>query len=168
MFEQSVTPNLDPYMYDDSGVLLRDWLGWCMNYVRTAFGVARKIPSAWGSWVASSTQHADRNFPKNVYFAAYFSYYANLDGTGVKNWGHVVICLVHDDGSMEIWSAPISHKPFADKWSSIEEVERKYGVKFAGWTEDVNGTLVIRPAAATPAIPPAQKYEVIEIYPNGK
>jgi len=140
---QEVTPNLDPYMYDDNGNLLYDWLGWCANYVRTAFKVNKKIPRAWWVWQQSPSQHADRSFPVGVYFPLYFRYTAKLDNSGDNEWGHTVIAYVYPDGSMKIWSSPISRKPSADAWTSIAQVEAKYHSSYVGWSEHVNGTRVI-------------------------
>ncbi len=49
-----------------------------------------------------------------------------------------------DGSNIKIWSAPLSYKPYFDIWDSIQTVENKYGVKYAGWAEDLMSTRVIQ------------------------
>jgi hypothetical protein len=159
-FKQLQNPNLDPYLFKiDKGVrtLLSNWLGWCLLYVQTAFSAGWAGKSAAQGWAEYAVNpHTDRNFPVGVYFPIWFKYMADLDGTGIKDWGHVVICFINQAGQMNIWSAPITTKPYADTWSSIEEVEQNYHCTFVGWSEGLGGTAVIEavpdPAPAAPAV----------------
>lgn len=127
-WKQVKTPNLDPYI-KEGGVILNDWYGWCLAYVKTAFGAYGSGTYAWQSW-GRSIQHLDGNVPSGVYVPIWFSGYGGL--------GHTAI---YKDG--KIWSTPISHKPTADVWGSITTVEQKYGVKYVGWSEDIGGVRVI-------------------------
>lgn len=145
MWEQTRKPNLDPYIYSNGKVLL-DWLGWCLAYVRTAFGT-NTASTAWLGWGATKHKHQNRNFPKGVYFPMWFSHYATYNGK-YDNWGHVVIAYIHPNtGAMTLWSSPISRKPYADTWKSIADVEKNYKSTFVGWSEDVCGTRVIQGVA---------------------
>lgn len=130
-----------------------DWLGWCANYVRTAFNVSKKIARAWWVWEQSPSQHTDRDFPVGVYFPLYFRYTRKLDNSGDNEWGHTVIAYVYPNGSMTIDSSPISRKPYADTWSSIAQVEQKYSSSYVGWSEHVNGTRVIQYIADSTSTP---------------
>lgn len=133
MWKQVKTPQLDPIIYQ-GGKVLYNWLGWCLAYVQTAFGAGWSGSSAWDGW-ANRTQgrHTDRNIPTGVYVPLWFDGYWNGERVG-----HVVI---YKDGT--IWSSPYTNKPYADKLSSIAEVERIYGMKYVGWSEYVGPTRVI-------------------------
>jgi len=80
----------------------------------------------------------------------WFSHFGTYNGV-YKNWGHVAI---YKDGT--IWSSPISHKPYADIWTSIEQVEQRYNCKFIGWSEDIGNVRVIEEEDMT--IPDADNY----------
>jgi hypothetical protein len=141
MAKQSVTPNLDPVIYQN-GKALANWAGWCLAYVQTAFGAGWAGATAWGAWENLKKKHSNRSFPKNVYFPIWFSHYGDY-GYGYGNYGHVAIAYVRNDGQMQIWSSPASAKPYADVYSSIGDIERTYSSSFVGWSEDIGGTTVI-------------------------
>jgi len=130
-YKQLKSPNLDPYI-NEGGVILQDWLGWCLAYVKTAYGASGGGYTAWEAWTNTKYKHTGTP-PSGVYVPIWFSYYE-----GSKNWGHVAI---YKDGT--IWSSPISHKPYADVWSSIAKVESNYRSKYVGWSEDVGNLKVI-------------------------
>ncbi len=141
-YRQVKQPNLDPVMYDDNGRVLRDWVGWCMNYVRTAFGTPT-APTAWDGWNRTRIKHTNTHIPRNVYVPIWFVHMGRYNGI-YKNWGHAAI---YHNGT--VYSSPLSHKPTFDRWNSIEEVERRYHSTFAGWSEDILGTRVIAPITPT-------------------
>jgi hypothetical protein len=132
-WKQLQEPDLDPYIRQPNGsggsYILNDWLGWCLAYVSTAFNSGWAGATAWQGWERTALKHQDRSLPSGVYIPLWFS--------GYYGFGHVVI---YKDGV--IWSSPISHKPTADVWYSIEDIERNYGVTYVGWSEDIGGTLV--------------------------
>lgn len=134
MWRQTKTPNLDPVIYQ-GGKILYNWLGWCLAYVQTAFGAGWSGANAWASWTSHTHgRHGDRNIPRGVYVPIWF------DGYWQGNrYGHVAI---YKDG--RIWTSPISNKPYADVFTSIEAVERAYGMKYVGWSEFVGPTRVIQ------------------------
>lgn len=110
--------------------------GMCLVYVREAFGIQSKYPSASANWDASTTKHDDRNFPQDVWLPIWFS----LDD---NPHGHVA--LRQPDGS--VWSAsdPNANDPVHHE--SINDIERYYGGKlhYLGWTEDVCDEKIVRP-----------------------
>lgn len=134
MFTQLVTPNLDPTI-NENGVLT-DWLGWCLAYAKNAYSAFGPTGmTAWEAWTNTQFKHTEE-VPTNVYIPIWFS--------GYNGMGHVSILYKRDDGQIQIWSSPISHKPYADVWGSIGEVERRYGVTYVGWSEDIAGVQVIK------------------------
>lgn len=132
MWKQLRTPNLDPVVYV-GGKILYNWLGWCLAVAQVMFGVPRLHPHAWAGWNATAHKHRDRNLPKGVYVPIWFDGWWNG-----QRYGHVAI---YKDG--KIWSSPISNKPYADVWTSIEQVERNYGMTYVGWSEDIGGVRVV-------------------------
>lgn len=147
--KQLVNPNLDPTIFS-GGWVLNDWLGWCLAYTEVAFGADRVSATATDEWNRISFRHEDRNLPSGVYVPVWFSHFGTYNGV-YKNWGHVAI---YKDGT--IWSSPISHKPYADIWTSIEQVEQRYNCKFIGWSEDIGNVRVIEEEDMT--IPDADNY----------
>lgn len=125
-FTQVLTPNPN----------IPCWPGWCLQYVNDAFGVPAVYGSATDAWIASGTQHRDRDFPSGVWVPVWYS----LDTTPL---GHVV--LLAPDGSVystsDLSNTPHHHPDLAD----LEAYYAKYGMTltYRGWTEDVEGTHVI-------------------------
>lgn len=157
MWKQTKSPNLDPYI-KQGNIILTDWLGWCLAYVQSAFGTGWAGSTAWSGWTdITKLKHGDRNYPLNVYFPLWFDGYWNG-----QRLGHVVIGY-WNGSSLKIWSSPVTHKPYADTWTSIEAVERAYGMKYVGWSEDLGGTRVIEWVAVTSRAQIEQAYkEVLE------
>lgn len=132
-YRQLRVPNLDPVVYLN-GKILYDWMGWCLAVAQTMFGSQRTSPSAWSEWVnVVKYKHQDRNIPGGVYVPIWFDGYWN--GQRV---GHVA---VYKDG--KVWSSPYTHKPYADVLGSIADVERIYGMRYVGWSEDIGNTRVV-------------------------
>ena len=144
------TPNLDPYLVQ-GGVTLNSWLGWCLLYVQTAFSAGWSGASATEGWAMSAGKHQDRNLPSGVFVPIWFSHYGTYGGV-YKNWGHVAI---YKDG--QIWSSPLSNKPYADTFGSIGEIEQRFNAKYIGWTEYVGNARVLEPVAAPAPLAPNQR-----------
>ncbi len=150
-YKQIVAPELDPFIYN-GGSVLNDWLGWCLGYVTAAFSTPDKykVWRAIWAWNGCAQKHYDRDFPKDVYFLIWFNHWGVYDNSGDNSWGHVAIAYVNSlTGNLSIYSSPISHKPLADTWTSIEQVERNYSSSYLGWSEDNNGYRVVEPAPTT-------------------
>lgn len=155
MYEQIATPNLDPYItqINDAGqtYTLLDWYEYCLAYVEQAFGFKYVTNTAWNAWLNSDKHYNEP--PAGVYVPIWFSGYYGM-GHGSIYYRHPIT------GQVTIWSSPLSHKPFTDTWSSIGEVERNYGVAYAGWTTDICGHEVIRYAEA--AVPVAENVRITQ------
>lgn len=108
--------------------------GYCLVYVREAFGIAAKYPTAQQGWEASSTKHQDANYPQNAWVPIWFALSDNPAG-------HVA--LRQPDGS--VWSAshPTSTTPVHH--DSLDEILAYYNgrLTYLGWTEDIEDVTVV-------------------------
>lgn len=112
-------------------------VGLCLQYADKMFGLTHGEKSAWIAWEATQFKHTDP-IPSNA-VPMWYSYYADLDGTGVKNWGHVTVNIP----GVGIYSSPIDPKTTHNVLHSIAEVEQTYGVKYVGWSEDITNLRVV-------------------------
>lgn len=118
--------------------------GWCLEYVRRAYGLPAVYPTAIAAWNASSTQHGDWNFPAGVWVPLWFTV------KGVPA-GHVV--LRAPDGRIYSTTHPTRLTPTVHP--DLADLERTYAragltLTYQGWTEDVAGTRVISATTITP------------------
>ena len=97
----------------------QDQAGFCLRFAQKVFNTKPYgYPSAWIAWEATAVKHYDRNFPGDVVAPVWFSHIGNYDGTGNKNWGHVV---AHFPGRGYL-SSP--GNGYGQQWfGSIEEIE---------------------------------------------
>lgn len=111
--------------------------GWCLKYVQDTFGLSAVYPTAIASWNASTTKHQDRNFPANCWVPVWFS-------LRDEPAGHVA--LLAPDGSVYSSSDPNTnvphHHPSLD--ALITYYAKANPLTYLGWTEDVEGTPVIK------------------------
>lgn len=167
-WKQNVTPNLDPYVYVN-GVLKTDWFGWCLATVRCAYNAPYSGLNAWSGWLYyTKFRHEDRNFPIGVYFPIWYS--------GYGGQGHVAFAYVNTTGQMNIWTSPFTHTPyFYTGYHDVDALARGYGVKYAGWSEDIGGMRVVEwqedlppqlpppPPPVEPTLPPEQPSPTPEV-----
>ena len=125
-FSQVITPN--PHIPCKPG--------WCLEYVRSAYGLPAAYPTATAAWEASTSKHQDQDFPDDCWVPVWFSL-ANEPA------GHVA--LRAPDGSVystsDLTSIPHQHPNLAD----LMHYYAYYGMSltYLGWTEDVAGYPVI-------------------------
>lgn len=124
-------------------------IGFCLNYARQVFGAPPKYLYAWLGWKGSAYKHPTRTMP-NVAVPLWFSYVR----FGI-NMGHVVVYVPGKGFYSSPWKQGTTHAVLP----SIAEVERIYGVSYVGWSEDINGLRVVKPAPI-PA-PSAIYYKVV-------
>lgn len=149
-FKQTVTVNLDPYIYQ-GGKLLLNWLGYCLAYVQYAVGAPWAGSSAKES-MGKSTVYANRNLPSGVFVFLWFDHWGTYGGV-YKNWGHVAL---YKDG--RIWSSPLSNKPYADEFTSISQIESNFRATYTGWSLDLSGFYIAKQVTETaPAMQPWQR-----------
>ncbi|XAZ30685.1 hypothetical protein AAHB34_16190 [Paenarthrobacter ureafaciens] len=121
---QLITPNPNIKCYP----------GWCLMYVRQAFGLAGLYPSATAGWNAARFKHRDRNFPPGLWKPVWFK----LDKEPL---GHVA--LMAPDGSVYSTSDDTNiphHHPNLDHLLSYYW---RIGPTYLGWTEDIEGVSVV-------------------------
>lgn len=128
MWQQLVTPDTS----------VTGEAGWCLYFARRVFGAPGGPNSATEAADATTLQHADQNFPP-VAVPVWFDYWATLDSSGYRNWGHVV-AWIPGQGFL---SSPFNG--YGQQWlDSVEAVERGYNCTFRFWTEDINSLQVAR------------------------
>lgn len=125
--KQLITPN--PH--------IKCYPGWCLMYVRQAFGLNGLYPSATAGWNAARYKHRDRNFPAGRWVPVWFQ-------LGEEPLGHVA--LMAPDGSVFSTSDPSNtphHHPNLDHLLSYYRALRP---TYLGWTEDIEGVAVVKAA----------------------
>ena len=130
MFTQVKKPNLKT----------KGRLEWCLEYAQNFFGVPHTSPSAWAEWLSIPKDKKHTGTPPGgVWVPIFFSGYGGL--------GHVA---GYKDG--QIYSSPWQRGTDHAVLTSIKEMERIYGVKYAGWSEVLGGQPVVKPAPSKPVV----------------
>lgn len=109
----------------------RSWVGWCLVFVRTMYGIGAKHPSAAAAWNASKRKHrttSSRDIPRGV--PVWWT-----GGSG--GFGHVAIST----GSGRCWSTDYARRGKVDH-VKIDDITRGWGLRLVGWTDDVNDVRV--------------------------
>lgn len=111
--------------------------GYCLQYVRSAFGLAARYPSAIAAWKAATTRHTDPRPPAGVpvFWAG-------------GQFGHVAMSA----GMGECWSTDATQAGRVDK-VRIDDLSRAWRYTYLGWSEDLNGQRIwTRPSVDAVAI----------------
>ncbi len=110
--------------------------GWCLQYVRQAFGLPARYNDATEAWNKSTSKHADRNFPPGLWVPVWYDIVENP-------LGHVVLLApdgrVYSTSDYSGW--PVIHNSLADLEAFYAYY--KLTLKYRGWTEDVAGYPVL-------------------------
>lgn len=144
-YKQQVTPNFDPVI-KQGATILNDWLGWCEAYLEQSVGVFYAFNTAYDNWTKAKGKHTG-DYPKNVWIPLYYS--------GYKGMGHVLWAKINNDGSGTAYTAPNSHKPYADKLTFknltdlTNQLHRGWSadLKLLGWSEYVGNKQIVKYAA---------------------
>lgn len=110
--------------------------GWCLQYVRQAFGLPARYNDATEAWNKSTSKHQDRNFPPGLWTPVWY---------GIKEnpLGHVVLHApdgrVYSTSDYSGW--PVIHNSLADLEAFYAHY--KLTLQYRGWTEDVAGYAVL-------------------------
>jgi hypothetical protein len=113
--------------------------GWCLQYVRQAFGLPARHPHATAAWEASTSKHRDQAFPAGLWLPLWFSV------RGVPE-GHVV--LRAPNGNIYSTTHPTRLTPtLHPNLAHLMQAYAAGGVPltYLGWTEDVAGYSVVAP-----------------------
>ena len=109
--------------------------GWCLQYVRQAFGAPVVEPDATAGWNNAEYRHTDAP-PQGVWVPLWFAV------QGVPE-GHVV--LMTPDGSVYSTTSPYMTK--ATHHNNLAELYAAYApwfpLTYRGWTEDISNVRVI-------------------------
>jgi hypothetical protein len=110
---------------------------WCLLYARQVFSADKVEATAWDAWTNADYKHTDA-LP-DVAVPVWFSYWGTINGI-YQNWGHVAV-YVPGQG---FYSSPYKTTQTHAVLSSISEVERIYGCKYVGWSEDISNVRVAK------------------------
>lgn len=153
MWTQNAAPNLNT----------QDNPGWCLRFVQSVYGSPVAYPSATAAWNATGQKFYSRDMP-SASVPVWFSWVGDIDGTGAKDWGHVV-AWVPERG--QFLSSPLYwSQGYGQSWvNSIEEVESILGCTFVGYSADLNGLQVATytedPTPAPTPSPSGTTYTVV-------
>lgn len=150
---QNAAPNLST----------QDNPGWCLRFVQSVYGSPVAYPSATAAWNATGQKYFSRDMP-NVSVPVWFSWVGDIDGTGAKDWGHVV-AWVPERG--QFLSSPLYwSQGYGQSWvNSIAEIEQILGCTYVGFSADLNGLQIATwtdDPAPTPAPTPSGTTYVVE------
>lgn len=104
--------------------------GYCLVYVRTAFGVGAKYPTAASGWANAAYKHTT-SVPTDVSVPVWFKW---------ETSGHVAV-WVPGKGVYSTTAQGVKLFP------SIAACADYVGATYLGWSEDINGVRVVQPAA---------------------
>jgi Putative peptidoglycan binding domain len=109
-------------------------VGFCLQYVRTAYGVDARFPSAAAAWRGAQFQHP-------VTKGALVPRGAPVLWTGGSHGaGHIAI----GTGNGDCWSSDAGGSGVVAK-VNIDELTSRWKIDFQGWVEDINGVRVFEP-----------------------
>lgn len=111
--------------------------GFCLKYVRTAYGVGPLFPSAAEAWRNAQFKHlvgSGMQVPRGV--PVYWT-------GGSQGFGHIAIAA----GNGTCWSTDAGGSGIVAK-VKIDDLTAKWGIDFKGWAEDVNNVRVFNAANA--------------------
>lgn len=113
--------------------------GWCLQYVRQAFGIKAVHPDATSAWKAKDFPQHKGQPPKGITVPVFFS-------LGSTKQGHIAIRL---DDLMVASSTQSGTHPKGYLHSNINHLINLYakynkGCTYLGWKEGVNGVRVVK------------------------
>lgn len=127
----------------------RDGVGWCLRFTQTVWGAPVRYDSAWEAWEHAPGRHEDYNIPQDAHSILWFEHVGTYGSPPVKkNWGHVVSHIV----GRGFLSSPTNSTSAAGQiWlPSIQSVEAIFNAKYVGWSEGINGLIVLEEYNPTP------------------
>lgn len=129
----------------------RDWTGWCLKFVRIMLGVASSYPSAIAAWNGAKFKHTTGTPPKGV--PVFWR---------IGEFGHIAL----SDGGGYCYSTDILRRGEVDR-VPIAKIASRWGARYLGWTEDLNGVRVYtppgKPSSAKPPTKPSAKKNPVSL-----
>lgn len=125
----------------------RDWTGWCLMFVRLMLGVAMNFPSAISAWKNAKYKHTTGTPPKGV--PVFWD---------IGKHGHVAL----SDGGGYCYSTDILRKGKVDR-VPISKIASRWGARYLGWTEDLNGVRVYTPPSKPATAKPSTKQNPVSL-----
>jgi len=127
-YEQLITPNPD----------IPCEPGWCLQYVRQAFGTDAVEPTATAGWFNADHKHTDMDFPPGMWVPVWF------DVQGIVE-GHVA--LLAPDGSVYSTTHPTAKTPthHPNLQDLFDAYATFYPLTYRGWTEDISNVRITQP-----------------------
>lgn len=117
--------------------------GECLERVHDCYAVGAKYPSATSGWANATAKHHTLD-PAKIPAGVPIWWTGGSHG-----FGHVAIST----GAGWCWSTDIHRVGYFDH-VPIAEIHDRWGLTFAGWSEDINGVRVYSPTAAP--VPPVK------------
>lgn len=116
--------------------------GNCLRFTFLAFGGKNGFgfSESRQAWNGQKKRHVGERPPRGVYVPVWFDWTGTIEGV-TKNWGHTAIAL--PDG--RILSSPLNGYG-QDIFASVSALEKAFGAKYLGWSEQMDGTVVVKPA----------------------
>lgn len=133
--------------------------GNCLKFTFLAFGGrnGRGFSESRKAWDGQSRRHPGTYPPKGISVPVWFDWVGTVNGIR-KNWGHTAVRL--PDG--RVMSSPYSG--FGQLvFASIKALEKGFGATYLGWSEWMDGTVVVQPveAAVKPVKPARRQYQIV-------
>jgi hypothetical protein len=117
--------------------------GWCLQYVRQAFGAPVVEPTATAGWNNAKYRHTDWDFPEGCWVPLWFQ-------LATEPAGHVV--LRAPNGKIYSTTNPYQYTPrvhpnLADLFAAYAPYNP---LTYLGWSEDISGVRVVQEFSITP------------------
>ena len=149
--------------YPNTGTL--DYPGWCLRFTQSVYGSPVAYPSATAAWEATGQKYYSRDMP-NVSVPVWFSWKGDIDGEGVKDWGHAAAWIPSEG---KFLSSPLYwNQGYSQSWvNSLEDFERILGCTYVGYSADLNGLQIATyTEGPTPAPAPAPSGTYYTVVPG--
>lgn len=117
----------------------QDWTGFCLKFVRTMVGIPAHYDDADSAWDGAVRRHAEYGSTPPAGAAIFYR--------GGQH-GHVTLSA----GGGMCWSTDLIRRGQVDK-VPVNAPEAKWGYRYLGWTEDLNGHGLRLPVPTPPANP---------------
>ena len=113
-----------------------DWDHLCLKFVRTMLHVPARARTAYQAWVLAGGNDGAYTHTVVPAPASVPVFWAGRPGSA----GHVALSA----GNGKVWSSDIMREGKVDL-VDLHEIHRKWGLRYLGWSETLNGVRVYHP-----------------------